>query len=387
MQPTAGARICNIAELLEHILSYLPTRDILLAQKVSNQFNATISSSQRLQHALFKLPETMKESHHIHFNPLLRHTPIFDYCNVRVPLSGPCLPFGFGRLLDHLPSEPGAFQLKDDYFVLEAWKWPHQEAAPAPPSQGTWRRMYLTQPPCDILVRVWKGDGVYDLGKRTHTMGELAGVLERAGLRIRTRLEVAVEEPISEFCVQLESEGGGSEEGSLVYNPDQSLLDAPSEGTLGVLGAADEALCFESLRIHWGEDMRDDRSGGSGSEAGQARSESGESSSGSNERGSEGAGGQGDDSDIGSDGGDGSGSCDSRSESSESEEGDETGSESGQSGSRYGHNGSGDEDVSEDGSSESPGSGFENEGDSGSESGDRTEVWRVRRRTIYGWYC
>lgn len=60
MQPedSAVARTFAIPELLENIFAELPQRDMLLAQRVSRTFNATINGSPLLRKLLFFEPPT-----------------------------------------------------------------------------------------------------------------------------------------------------------------------------------------------------------------------------------------------------------------------------------------------------------------------------------------
>ncbi|KXT05090.1 hypothetical protein AC578_7578 [Pseudocercospora eumusae] len=52
----AATKVFNIGELAEAILVQLPTRDLLLAQRVSKAFKHTIDTSRPIQKALFLLP-------------------------------------------------------------------------------------------------------------------------------------------------------------------------------------------------------------------------------------------------------------------------------------------------------------------------------------------
>ena len=52
----AAARVCSLPELLELVLFELPTRDLLLAQRVCQTWQAVISGSPKLQRALYFEP-------------------------------------------------------------------------------------------------------------------------------------------------------------------------------------------------------------------------------------------------------------------------------------------------------------------------------------------
>jgi hypothetical protein len=53
---SAPEQVSDTVELIEMILLKLPARDILLAQRVSKQWQAVIKSSTKLQQALFFQP-------------------------------------------------------------------------------------------------------------------------------------------------------------------------------------------------------------------------------------------------------------------------------------------------------------------------------------------
>ncbi|KAM0722642.1 hypothetical protein Q7P37_002083 [Cladosporium fusiforme] len=55
--PSATTRTFHLPEILEQILTNLPQRDLLLAQRVSRAFQDTITASPKLQRALFFAPD------------------------------------------------------------------------------------------------------------------------------------------------------------------------------------------------------------------------------------------------------------------------------------------------------------------------------------------
>ncbi|KAK5721142.1 hypothetical protein LTR15_007106 [Elasticomyces elasticus] len=59
----ARSKTLALPELLEIILFYLPTKDLLFAQKVSKHWFTTITASPSLQKALFFLPGTENDLH------------------------------------------------------------------------------------------------------------------------------------------------------------------------------------------------------------------------------------------------------------------------------------------------------------------------------------
>ena len=58
---TVCSRVLAINELAELILLCLPTKDLLFAQTVYQYWKVTITTSPRLQRALFSLPTTIPE--------------------------------------------------------------------------------------------------------------------------------------------------------------------------------------------------------------------------------------------------------------------------------------------------------------------------------------
>lgn len=75
-----AAAVFSVPELLEDILSRLPMTELLLSQRVSKQFKATIEGSVKLQRALFFTPtlapiaKRTSQTVDIKLNPLLTHT-------------------------------------------------------------------------------------------------------------------------------------------------------------------------------------------------------------------------------------------------------------------------------------------------------------------------
>lgn len=190
-QPSQSAtkRTLHLPELLEQILTNLPQRDLLLAQRVSKAFNLTISASPKLQRALFFAPD-----------PSLPASPI-TYLNPKTgATSAHTKPQNNRLLLRAFPGvyptvSPVLFNLppsREDMLVgrpgREVWSWDLCISFPATTSsrssdrgkaagsqdqdhrlptstspatshpQASWRRMYLSQPPCTALhlVRRWR---------------------------------------------------------------------------------------------------------------------------------------------------------------------------------------------------------------------------------------
>ncbi|KAK5128913.1 hypothetical protein LTR85_000246 [Meristemomyces frigidus] len=59
----AATKVFAIPEMLEHILSFLPFRDLLLAQRISEQFQQAIAASTKLRKKLHLVPNTSAALH------------------------------------------------------------------------------------------------------------------------------------------------------------------------------------------------------------------------------------------------------------------------------------------------------------------------------------
>lgn len=143
--PPASQRTFGIAELLEAILVQLPPEDVLLAQRVSKDWQATIKTSKELQEKLFFRPissqifdrsrygdgkwrdiETQEEVQP-RWNPLLER--LYDQLFLRV----------------HTP------QIED--LPTSAWQRP----------EASWRKMLRSQPPSrGVLVIRTNEDDVFE---------------------------------------------------------------------------------------------------------------------------------------------------------------------------------------------------------------------------------
>lgn len=166
----AAEQVFRLPELLEIVLSHLSQKDLLLCQRVNTTFRNTVLHSSRLQKALFFLPDWELEG---------RTFNAYAACNRpgRKPENN--------RLL--LRAFPGCYptvtlgitsantNVNDSIDDREArrrgseqWSWDVCISFPADavPScspavhypEASWRRMYLSQPPCTTLhlVRRWQ---------------------------------------------------------------------------------------------------------------------------------------------------------------------------------------------------------------------------------------
>lgn len=145
--PTASPHALQIVEVLEQILVSLPARDLLLAQRVSQHWRATITTSPHLQRALFLKPAALAAAKPGALAPEdVRTNPL---------LAGPCARYGSvsSRIL---PAPDGLFM---ELCLLQS----RGAGAGAPAGSGdapyrraeaSWRRMYLTQPPVTTVFVV-----------------------------------------------------------------------------------------------------------------------------------------------------------------------------------------------------------------------------------------
>lgn len=174
---TAANQALRIPELLETILQNLPQRDILLAQRVSRSFNTTISGSIRLQRALFLAPDKTLENHPASVTYTSARKPENNRLLFRAfPCSLPTVTLAIindAPNREELASGRGGHQ-HSSWDVCVAF--PADKAqVPAHPS-ASWRRMYLSQPPCRTLhlVRRWQKSAQAVIEREDGiTMGEL----------------------------------------------------------------------------------------------------------------------------------------------------------------------------------------------------------------------
>ncbi|KAK4547127.1 hypothetical protein LTR36_001348 [Oleoguttula mirabilis] len=176
----ARDRALAVTEILESILVELPMRDLLFAQRVDKRFQSVIQSSQKLQRALFFLPEPVGTEPHI--NPLLSHSksldkfPPFYYANF-LDGSPPHVITALDRniaqvrLRQEIDHRLLCMMLRQDTvgsYKLFLWFCPVKESSSLnqPMTQkmecssdvagvASWRRMVLCQPPPSVVFVAW----------------------------------------------------------------------------------------------------------------------------------------------------------------------------------------------------------------------------------------
>lgn len=166
---SAAQQVFRLPELLELILLSLPQRDLLLSQRVSNSFLQTTQGSVRLQRALFFAPDWNLEGRQ--FDPYASHNrPGRKPENNRLLLRAfpGCYPTVTLVILNDGTRSSNQDLDQEENGDREHWSWdvcisfpadraPETKAAVMFP-EASWRRMFLSQPPCTSLhlVRRWQ---------------------------------------------------------------------------------------------------------------------------------------------------------------------------------------------------------------------------------------
>ena len=186
----SGCKLAIIPELVEVILLHLPIRDLLLAQGVSRTFKAVIGNSQPIQRRLFLLaepePSGLRETD-VRINPLLADDKSF----ISIPLYRtkdtttsfhPIFVVGSPWNSRKLRIAKCDVMAMKDFPSGKATCAAHINLARLPGTlcygmvdkvsksiRGSWRRMYLTQPPLRIVYHYEEslGQGIGLQGGRT----------------------------------------------------------------------------------------------------------------------------------------------------------------------------------------------------------------------------
>ncbi|KAI6906947.1 hypothetical protein KC318_g7029 [Hortaea werneckii] len=137
-------------------------RVLLLAQRVSRRFKAVIDSSDKIQQALFLKPAILPPTELPRINPLLS-----DYANYRrIPIAyidrpkvitftnDPSLPFVAPAICKAVENPEGL----EGHVIVIAFEHmqkdfpdPTMKLTPGKYAFGSWRRMYVSQPPTEVL--------------------------------------------------------------------------------------------------------------------------------------------------------------------------------------------------------------------------------------------
>ncbi|EMC93859.1 hypothetical protein BAUCODRAFT_212668 [Baudoinia panamericana UAMH 10762] len=167
MDGSAANHVLRLPELLEVILLSLSQKDILLSQRVSRSFRHTVQGSVNLQRALFFEPDWKLEGR-VSFNAYRANlTPGKKPENNRLLLRAfpGCYPTVTLVIVNDSPT-PNEMDIGRR--GSEHWSWDVCISFPADTiptcsqaalyPEASWRRMYLSQPPCQNLhlVRRWQ---------------------------------------------------------------------------------------------------------------------------------------------------------------------------------------------------------------------------------------
>ncbi|KAK3672356.1 hypothetical protein LTR78_007663 [Recurvomyces mirabilis] len=154
---TAGKRLTDTFELLEHILMLLDPRDIMLhSQRVNRIFRATVTNSAVLQRRLFLRADYSSSGFQL--NPF-----------IRMPNLSHRLPVYYtydSNSLTYIPNQRACQLFLTKSRLTEDKGSRHLDLSLASQANsvvtkftmlkgGSWKRMYLTQPPCLIKVCVY----------------------------------------------------------------------------------------------------------------------------------------------------------------------------------------------------------------------------------------
>lgn len=178
-----GKRLASIPELLEMVLVHLPMKTLLLAQRDNRQFKGVIDNSKQLQRELFFLPAPIASRPQTPIrNPLLLFgtyapsLPVF-FVNKRRVCSFEVKGFDCVPRINHdykgvMPGPTAMVEYKnvcDRRGPLNS-----HSATTKCYTNGSWRRMYVSQPPTTIA---WIADAGLRRGviEKAVTCGELWG--------------------------------------------------------------------------------------------------------------------------------------------------------------------------------------------------------------------
>ncbi|KXL45853.1 hypothetical protein M433DRAFT_143611 [Acidomyces richmondensis BFW] len=164
MENSAANQVMRLPELLELILLHLPQKDLLLCQRVSSSFRHTIQGSVRCQRALFFAPDWNLAGRRFDaYSTFNRPGPKPQNNSLLLRAFPGCYPT---ITLVIVNDSPTPMEAAIGRRSSEHWSWDVYPATfPSLPSspavtypEASWRRMYLSQPPCTSLhlVRRWQ---------------------------------------------------------------------------------------------------------------------------------------------------------------------------------------------------------------------------------------
>lgn len=188
----ACAQVLGTTELLEAILLQCETKDIVISQRVSKTFKATIDSSIRLQRALFFEPfaasntnlqralflktvtaSNTDQQHEPRINELLLQKLGGKVDDIFLNSSAWLADLNDGRLVNDNMILTG-----DKGYVLCVMAERAREVFGR--QEASWRRIFFTQPPCWVRIRQ-PGD-IEPIDMKNPRAGDLAAEVEEAAL-------------------------------------------------------------------------------------------------------------------------------------------------------------------------------------------------------------
>ena len=162
---SAVPQVFDTIELLEWILSHLPLKDVLRAQRVSTTWQETIARSPLIQKGLFMTPATRPSQYSFlcvgsyvptlttrEYKRLHRKKPIHNRCKCISPRYVSFNYFQAGKMLQN-PLLKRVFRMWKDgnceAYTVERNHLRHNQR------QESWEKMFLTQPPTTHLQLSW----------------------------------------------------------------------------------------------------------------------------------------------------------------------------------------------------------------------------------------
>ncbi|KAK3615144.1 hypothetical protein LTR22_027545 [Elasticomyces elasticus] len=175
----AGSRLTNTSELLEMLLIELPNDAVLIAQRVNRQFKFVIAKSRQLQQKLFFKNDPLSSPlANIILNPVLDIESVlyclpiyYDQDNLSLAYCGKA---GRRRLYCRsmkLSRDQNKGQARIDLDFAEGGFDVMLRRLPEREGVGSWKRMYVTQPSCDVMLHA-----IIKRGNR-HTSPTFSGTL------------------------------------------------------------------------------------------------------------------------------------------------------------------------------------------------------------------
>lgn len=156
--------VLDVTELLENILLFLPISDLLRVQQVSKCFRDTIAQSSSLQEALFLRPKNVRNDQALlpELNPLFAHHAAVGHHNIGFPHKGTLYYISAPQRI--LVSNPIRIINKQGYgtwhLTISIQDLDPRLVKDTTPllsvDNGSWRNMYVSNPPCQIHIKVWK---------------------------------------------------------------------------------------------------------------------------------------------------------------------------------------------------------------------------------------